>query len=1446
MTGLLHPRRAAARRRPLPSVPPARRDALVMAALAVAVALVQRPGVATSDTKIDLHTDPVGFLADVASVWTPTGDLGHVHGGQYAGYLFPMGPLFALGDLLGLAPWLIHRLWLAAMLVVAVTGAIRLADALLPEGGSPARLTAAAVVLLNPYVVVFANRTSVTLLAYALLPWMLLAVHRGLRHPRSWWWPAAGALIVASAGGGVNTAVLAWLLLAPLALLLYEPAIGAVRWRDARRFSLRAAAALALTSLWWVAPVVVHALYGRDFLPFTEQPGVIWGTTSASEVLRLMGYWTSYIGVGYSGDLRPFTSDAGVLLFHPAVVVASLLVPALVAASVLAARRWAYAPFFLALVLGGALIVMAGFPDGTPLRRAALGVYFHVPATQFLRTTYKAAPLLVIAFALLAAAAAPAVWAHRWRVPAVVAAGAVLALSAWPLVRGQAVDSQLAWEEIPAAWTAVAGDLDAELPESTRAVVLPAQLFATYDWASTVDPILPALSDRPVAARSALAYADRRSVDLLWALDGLVQQERVIEGQLPPLLALLGAGAVVTGSDDDRSRSGAIVPAGAAEQLALGGLGAPDREYGPSRTAPPEAGTLGPRRRLSQVARRDLASPPGIVRVLPTAPATLVDGSAETLTGLAALGALDPERPLAYAGDRSAAALRAAAEAGADLVIGDGNRRRVIVSSRARQEVGPSLAADEEIPPDAAVLDPVQAGTAAQTVAQYEGIEGIREQSLPGATQFPELRPFAALDGSPATSWIAPPHGDLNRHWMEVELLGPRDVPHVDLLPHADELARTTQVEIAGRSFDLRPGWNRIRLGLRGVRTLRVRVSRVERAPGVPRASGGVAELRIPGVSAREWLRPPRRLEDALRGADLERSSLSYVLQRTTGATPFRRDVRLGPPQGRLVRDRGDVEQQLARRIAPPATRSFEADGWATVSPGAPDPALDALAGTTGGEFASSGRFEGRPGRRASRAFDGDRRTAWIAPWTRDRGAWLSWTTPRPATLRRFTLRAPKGVRRPAMITVRAAAAGDLPDTPPGDAGADGAPPATVAVDAGGRVVLPRPLRGRAFRIDVTAARFPPGTPGRVRQRRAVGIAEVVGAEARVTDARGRIASPCGLLRVDAGAQALRLRPTGTLADFDAGRPLRTEPCGAPVTLPAGEVEVTTASRVLAPYWLRLRSLAPSGLPAAAGGGRVVDPGSFGRSEIDGVRLALDGPSRLVLAQGYDRGWRAWCDGRPLGAPEPEAAYGNGWTVDASCEAARFAYAPDTVVRAALLGSGAACLLILVLLVLRRQPGRGRTPARGFDPAGRRPAPVRGFDPADRPPRASWRRAGALALAAGVAGVLIALRAGPVVAVAVAIVARYGIGARPLIVAASALLGVAVPAAYLLFPPDDRGGYAPRYASDLIGAHWLATAALVLLALALWRIVSGRRAQAPPARATPDRAPAAPGPGPAA
>jgi hypothetical protein len=89
------------------------------------------------------------------------------------------------------------------------------------------------------------------------------------------------------------------------------------------------------------------------------------------------------------------------------------------------------------------------------------------------------------------------------------------------------------------------------------------------------------------------------------------------------------------------------------------------------------------------------------------------------------------------------------------------------------------------------------------------------------------------------------------------------------------------------------------------------------------------------------------------------------------------------------------------------------------------------------------------------------------------------------------------------------------------------------------------------------------------------------------------------------------------------------------------------------------------------------------------------------------------------------------------------------------------------------------------------------------------------------------------------LVARRGIGIRALALTAAGLLGILVPALYLLDPPRNRGGYASDYAGDEIWAHWAATAALVLLAFAAWRLVSRRSLREPAApapRGSPGRA----------
>jgi arabinofuranan 3-O-arabinosyltransferase len=1427
------------------------RNRLVPLSLALGcylLALLQRPGLASSDTKIDLHVDPSGFLGDVAAVWSPTGSLGHIQGGQYGGYLWPMGPFFALLHGVGLAPWVVQRLWLGTLLALGAWGVVRLLDALFDRSRGVSHFVAGALFVVNPYVVVFSSRTTITLLGYALLPWLLLVVHRGIR-TRGWMWPAAFALLVTSTGGGVNAAVTGWLLVGPSLLLLYEVWVCGADWRAARGFAWRAIACSALASVWWVAPVLVQAGYGIDFLKFTEQVGSIWNTTSLPESLRLMGYWPSYLGVGYGDSLRPYFGTSGTMLFSAPVLVASLVVPALSLWGFVWTRRWRYGPFFLLLALTGLLIMSVGFPEGTPLRKAATFTYNNVSAVQFLRTTYKAGPLLALGIACLGGVAFGELWRRAGAAARVarrrpllrplalalaLAAVALVVVSSWPLFEGRAVE--LTWKRIPAGWTAVARDLDRNLPDNSRALVLPGQPFAFYRWGGTVDPILPALTDRPVAIRNVPPYDDLHAVDMLWTTDNLVNQQRLLPGELPPLLDLLSARAVVTGTDDDFDRSGGMPPAEAAKALAAQpGFDRPTRSYGSVSVFPSPADTIDPAARLPEVRSYDTPSARGLVRVEPAGAATVVDGSASGVGDLASFGGLPRDRALLYAGDLDPDAIRRAAAAGGEVAITDSNRRRAFVASRPRQSYGWTLPATEPFSSDAAVLDPFDRGPDAQTVAVYRGASSVHAPFSPQIAQFPEHRPFAAFDGDVRTTWIADPTLEEARHWVQADFPSPREVPYVDLLPDASNpLVVVTRVNVNERSFTVHPGWNRLPVRLRDAGSLRVTITG-HRTLGIDAGSvGGIREVRVPGLNVRELLRPPVGAERALAGQDLSSTPLTYLFERTTADDPLRRGPE--PPassftgnraedEAALVRTAVDPEAGLARIFSPPAARSWRADAWVTSSPDAPDPALDRLAGARlrGATLSSSGRFQGRPGWRASSAFDGDPATAWVAPWQgRAASAWLSWRVPRAVVVRRIELgRSRLPARFPSSVRL---------SWPGGRTGA-------LAVGADGSVPLPRPVRARSFRLEVLRADGSARPAVAIASLSGDGIPDVtVPRSGGVAGACGDVAGTLAPSAAGAGAGAggrLRLRVEGTVADLDAGRPLRAASCGR-ISLPAGRTILRVPPGVLRPLTLRLRSEAPSPVVRDARvAGRVVDPGTMRRGSYKDVRVDVAEPSWLVLGESYNRGWHAECDGRSLGEPRVVDGFANGWRVEPGCKDVSISFGPQRAVQIGYIVGALACLVLLVLLLAGLRRGRPERAADG-EAVGDR------VEPDDSP----WRLPLAHALAAGAAAALVfgfafALRAGIVIGPVTALVLWRGISARAMITTAGALLAIVVPAVYLVFPATDRGGYDTAYPVERLGAHWVTVAAVVLLVLALARTLSTA------SRASGAREPATPGPEPA-
>ena len=160
-----------------------------------------------------------------------------------------------------------------------------------------------------------------------------------------------------------------------------------------------------------------------------------------------------------------------------------------------------------------------------------------------------------------------------------------------PLVTGDAIDERQAYGEVPAHWRDAVADAGRDTPDGRRVAVLPGELFGYYRWGDTMDPVGPALSKRPLLIREIVPYADRRSSQFQEVVDDLVQQGRLVPGQLERLLRLTGAGSVLVPADGRPERSGALDPARAERAFSEEPwLRRPARSYGPPQRVVPARG----------------------------------------------------------------------------------------------------------------------------------------------------------------------------------------------------------------------------------------------------------------------------------------------------------------------------------------------------------------------------------------------------------------------------------------------------------------------------------------------------------------------------------------------------------------------------------------------------------------------------------------------------------------------------------------------------------------------------------------------------------------------------------------------------------------------------------------------------------------------------------------
>ena len=731
-------------------VPRLARLPLGLGLICLAVSFAQRAGLTVTDTRIELSANPGLFLPRVAEVFSGTGDLGHVQSGQFVGYLVPMGPWFALTHAAGLPTWVAQRLWLALLLFAAAYGMVKLLDAMIGPRRGLAHAVGGFMYAMNPFVVVFVSRATVNLLALDILPWLMLAVLRGIRQPRAWRWPAVIGVLGALSGGGVNAAMLAWIAIAPVGLLVWEATVGGAGASAAGSFGVRALLCGLAGSAWWIIPVYLQSPYAATFLSFTEQPRGIWATTSMSESLRLLGYWPIYFGTGY-GAAAPEMSVGQTYLFEPLVVVATFVVPAAALLGLRITRRWFYAPFFGLLAAVSLTAMCAGFPNGTAFSHVLGWLYTNVQGLQFLRTTYRAAPVLALSLAALGGVAAEALLARvraRERRLTLPAVGIVLLAGAtivWvlPLFDGTAIDRPLAYGHVPPAWSRAvaaagrAGRQQAHAGAARRAV---RRLSLGNTWSS----VAPALGRRPVAIRQVVQYADPRSAELLDDIDNTVQQARLVPGDSAPLLRLLGVGQVLVATDALDSQSGGLDPADVAAALTgQPGFSTPLASSGRAacscrswvamaRCGPsPSCGATGfaaardsytsMRRTRDDPRRRPHGDRRGLRR----------DGSAPILAT-----DLLRRRP------RIGRALRLVDE-GARLVFSDSNRRDVVASSYVREDVGPTLTASAPDPVERLDLGSVSGRGRART--DRGGV--LRSESHRAATFRGTAVPFLCARG---------------------------------------------------------------------------------------------------------------------------------------------------------------------------------------------------------------------------------------------------------------------------------------------------------------------------------------------------------------------------------------------------------------------------------------------------------------------------------------------------------------------------------------------------------------------------------------------------------------------------------------------------------------------------------------------------------------------------
>ncbi len=1215
---------------------------------------VTAPGEIIADTKLNLAVSPAGFLARALTLWDPQ-QFGGLQN-QAVGYLFPMGPFFALGKLAAVPAWITQRLWIAVLLIAAFTGAQRLA-ARLGIGVPWTRAVAGLAYALSPIALSMLGQMSGEFLPMAMLPWIILPLAgavRGLVTPAR---AAARSAVAVALCSGMNAAsTLAVLVPALIYILVSAWTRGPQSVRDPRsssRWRLLAwwAPAALLATCWWSVPLVLMARYGVSYLPYTESAAVTTSATSLSDVLRGTSDWVSYLNVtGQPWWPLGFRIATGWLPTLLTGLIAAVGLAGLIARG---PARIAERRFLLLSVIAGVVIIGTAHVSslGNPLA-GPLDSLINGAASPF-RNLWKFDPMvrLPVAFGLahLLATRRPGHVLSRVLSRALFAATGL----AIAVVAGLAYLSGLAapgsFGAIPSYWVQAAGWLDAHAGHQ-GVLVEPGAPFGQYLWGSPLDDVLFPLTSADFARRDLSDIGSAGNERLLDAID---QQLAAGDGSagLTSLLARMGVKYVVVRNDLDRSVLNGAWPARIHQALA----GSP----GITRAA--RFGTfVGSFVPDNAVSHFDAPYPPvEIYQVTGAEPVATVQPAAGTLRvygGPESLLTLAGENLLGRSGSTPVLLNNdGAGQPTSGTVVSDSLRRRAKSFGIIRGSNSPTLTATQPAATFEAADDFTEPGwDRYQSVARYTGIADVTASSsasdvaaIPGQWSSGRL-PYAAVDGNVFTRWESGSWAGPVGQWIQLKFDAPVDPRTINAAfdasfasgPPVMQVRITTAAGQATDAVQITSSMQPLRVPPGPTSWLRITVTGLALRPVPPTgAQVSIYDIAVPGVRAARTIVTP-----AVPGPDPSAVVLAKDEPQPSGCmlTSMRwvcSPLLMVSVEEQYGLDRtfyeNSAEQAVVRGSAILVSASL-ADQFTRLSPHEP-------------QVTASSVYSGAdPQDQPTAAFDGDPATSWVAGASDRRPTLrIGWDNPR--TVSQLGIERPPGAS--GFLEVRlTGSSGQRRD---------------AWVSASG-VLTFAPMRTSSL----TLTFLPSYSPVQITDIDIPGVPQL-------GTPGGTFRLPCGLgpsLTVNGTAVATRV--TGSFASLRTGRPVQFTAC-SPARLAAG------ANRLTEPVTdaFSIQDAVVQGTDAAASpyvppqtAPRIVQWTATART----LRVSAAARSYLVVDENFNSGWRAVIGGRAL-RPVRLDGWKQAWVLPTGTSGlVRLTFGPELLFRVTVFGG----LAVLALVVL--------------------------------------------------------------------------------------------------------------------------------------------------------------------